>query len=205
MKYALIIMTAFTSMFSAKLYSKDNATIGVVNFTTCVTDSKFGKQEQGNFDKLRKQMTSMMEESQKEIQDLSAKLDDADFVDSLSPKAEEELKMKFQTKNQDMQRLQNQYYQVLQQANMQVMQKMNQNVSAAAEIVAKQKKLGIVINKEACFYNNPTLEVTNLVISQMNKTFDIEEKKNKLAEKTEEKASENQLSKEATTQKKKSA
>jgi outer membrane protein len=202
MKYTLILLIAFSSMFSSKLYSKDRATIGVVNFTTCVTNSKFGKQEQGNFDKLREQMTSMIEESQKELQEMSAKLDDADYVDGLSPKAEEELKMKFQTKNQDMQRLQNQYYQVLQQANMQVMQKMNQNVSTAAEAVAKQKNLNLVMNKEACFYHKPTLEVTDLVIAEMNKTYEVEEKKKKLAEKTEEKASENQVSKNTSTPKK---
>lgn len=202
MKYALIVLTAFTTFFSTKVFSRENTTIGVVNFTTCVTNSKHGKKEQENFDKLRKQMTSMIEDSEKELQDISAKLEDAEYIDSLSPKAEEELKLKFQTKNQDLARFQNQYYQVLQQANMQVMQKMNESVSKASEAVAQKKNLGIVMNKEACFYHKPTLEVTDLVISEMNKNFESEEKQRKVAENAEDKSVEKQDSKAPAKKKK---
>lgn len=183
MKKTAFFLLACSLCFS--LHCRDAINIAVVNFTTCVQESKFGKKEQENFDNLRKQMVSMIEESQKELQELSQKLEDTDYLDSLSPKAEEELKMKFQTKNQDIARIQNQYYQMLQQANMQVMQKLNENVSKASEAVALKKNLGVVMNKEACFYYKPSLEVTKLVIDEMDKNYESEEKTRRLSENSE--------------------
>jgi len=199
MKKTVFLLATCTLLGSAKLHCRDAISVAVVNFTTCVQESKFGKKEQQNFENLRKQMVSMIEESQKELQELSQKLEDPEYIDSLSPKAEEELKLKFQTKNQDIARIQNQYYQVLQQANMQVMQKLNDNVSKASEAVAIKKNLGVVINKEACFYYKPNIEVTNLVISEMDKNYEVEEKNQKLSENNEAKEQENQLSQSSLT------
>jgi outer membrane protein len=190
MKKIVFIVAILAIALQTRGFSKDNVVVAVVNFSTCLQDSKFGKKEQENFENLRKQMVSMIEESQKELQDLSAKMEDPDYLDGLSPKAEEELKTKFQTKNQDLGRLQNQYYQVLQQANMQVMQKLNTSVSKASQVVAQKKKLDIIMNKEVCFYSKPSLEVTNFVINEMDKEFELEERKKRLSENEEKKAEE---------------
>lgn len=185
MRKTLLILASFIGVLSTNLFALDHTMIGIVNFATCVSDSKYGKKEQENLENLRKQMMSMIEQTQKELTDLSSKMEDSDYLDGLSPKAEEELKIKFQSKNQDLARLQNQYYQILNQANYQVIQKISDNISKAAETVATKQKLGIVMNKEACFYNKPNLEVTTLVISEMDKNFELEEKKKKLSENTE--------------------
>lgn len=185
MKKTLMSVLAFGLLAQGNLQARDNTTFGVVNFTNCVSESKYGKKEQENFENLRNQVTSMIEESQKELQDLSEKIQDPDFLDGLSPKAEEELKQKFQTKNQDFSRIQNQYYQVLQQANMQVMQKLNDTVARASESVAQKKNLGVIMNKEACFYYKPALDMTNLVISEMDKNFDKDEAEKKISENQE--------------------
>jgi outer membrane protein len=146
--------------------------IGVVNFSTCVMESKSGKKEQESMETLRKQMTSLMEETDKELKEISAKFEDTEFLDSLSPKAEEELKMKFQTLQEDMGRYQNQFYQVLQHAHSQLMQKMHGNIAKAAESLASDHNLDYVLNKEACFYIRPGLDLTNEVISKMDKQFE---------------------------------
>lgn len=159
----------------------------IVNFSTCITNSKYGKKEQENFEALRKQLSSLIEDTEKEAKDLSAKFEDSEYLDSLSPKAEEEMKARFQTLNEDLARYQSQFYQVMQQANMQIVHKMNSQIARASEKVAKDKKLDYVINKEACFYYRPDLDLTDKVITEMDKNFEIDAKAaKKVSDNTEE-------------------
>ncbi|MBS0651128.1 MAG: OmpH family outer membrane protein [Verrucomicrobia bacterium] len=161
-----------TSAFAA-----DAPSIGVVNFSNCVTDSKLGKQEQSSFDALKKQMSTLLEDTEKQLNDIAAKFNDPEYLDGLSPEAEEELKNKFRVLSDEMNRYQNQYYQVLNQANMRIIQTISNGINTASEKVAKDKKLTVVVNKDACFYFSPGLDVTNQVVSEMDKTFDSETKK----------------------------
>ena len=155
----------------------DNSIIGVVNFANCVTESKAGKKEQENMENLRKQMSSMIENVEKELRELSAKFEDTDYLDGLSPKAEEELKMRHQALQEDLGRYQQQFYQVLNHANYQMIQKISSTIAAASEKIAKGKNLDYVMNREACFYIRPDLDVTDLVILEMDKSFDSETSK----------------------------
>jgi outer membrane protein len=163
-----------SALVAAPLLAKETPPpkIGVVNFVSCVTDSKVGKQEQASFEALKKQMSSLVEESEKQLHDLSGKLQDKDYLDGLSPEAEEEMKMKFQALNDDMGRYQQQYYQVLNQANMKLVQTVSQQINTAAEKVAAAKGINVVANKEAFFYYLPSLDLTSDVIQEMDKTFD---------------------------------
>lgn len=180
----------FSAALSATLLAgtasaAENIMTGVVNFTTCITDSKQGKKEQENLEMLRKQMSSLIENTEKELKEISSKFEDTEYLDSLSPKAEEELKIRFQTLQEELGRYQNQFYQVLNHANYQMVQKMSSTISVAAKQVAEKNKLDYVINKEACFYIRPDLDVTNQVISEMDKKFEIDAKSKKLSENDE--------------------
>lgn len=148
--------------------------IGTVNFGTCISESKVGKKEQTNIETLRKQMTSMMEDTENKLRDLSAKFEDTEYLDSLSPKAEEDMKMSYQSLQEDLQRTQQQFYQMMQGANYQLVQKMSNSIAVASEKIAKQKQLDYVINKEACFYVRSDFDVTPLVIQEMDKSFDLD-------------------------------
>ncbi|HMD81479.1 MAG TPA: OmpH family outer membrane protein, partial [Anaerolineales bacterium] len=124
--------------------------------------------------------------TENELKELSAKFEDTEYLDSLSPKAEEELKMKFQSLQEDLSRYQNQFYQVLNHANYQMIQKVSTSIASAAEKVAKQKKLDYVINKEACFYTRPDFDCTDAVIEQMDRNFDLNHaEKKKLSDNAE--------------------
>jgi hypothetical protein len=79
---------------------------------------------------------------------------------------------------QDISKYQNQLYQIMNQANYFFIQKMSQNISVASEKVAQDKKLDVVLNKEACFYSNPKIDVTTFVIAEMDKNYDKETAKN---------------------------
>ncbi len=159
--------------------------IGVVNFATCVTESKAGKKEQENMENMRKQMSTLIEDTEKELREIATKFEDSEYLDSLSPKAEEDLKVKFQALQEDLNRYQNQFYQVLNHANYQMMQKINGNISKAAEKIASEKHLDYVMNKEACFYIRPDLDMTTLVIGEMDKNFELDTKTRKLTENSE--------------------
>jgi outer membrane protein len=163
-------------------FAADSALIGVVNFATCITDSKAGQQEEENMQNMRKQIAAMAENTEKELKELTAKLEDSEFVDSLSPKAEEEMKLRVQTLQDDMARYQSQFYQFLQHAQYQMYQKMSGNIAKASESVAKEKKLDYVINKEACFYIRTDLDVTKDVIAAMDKEFDVAPKSKEVSD-----------------------
>ncbi len=159
--------------------------IGVVNFATCITESKAGKKEQENMESMRKQMSTLIEDTEKELREIATKFEDSEYLDSLSPKAEEDLKVKFQTLQEDLNRYQNQFYQVLNHANYQMIQKMSGSISKAAEKIASEKHLDYVMNKEACFYIRPELDVTASVIGEMDKNFELDTKSRKLTDGSE--------------------
>ncbi len=173
-------------LLGGSAFAADSALIGVVNFATCITDSKSGKKEQENMENIRNQMGTLIEDTEKEFKELSAKFEDTEFLDSLSPKAEEELNLKRQTLAEDLERYKGQYYQVLQHAQYQMIQKMSGNIAKAAETVAKLKKLDYVINKEACFYIRSDLDVTASVITELDKIYETQSKNKKLSDNSEE-------------------
>ncbi|MBN2480084.1 MAG: OmpH family outer membrane protein [Parachlamydiales bacterium] len=181
----LIVTLILLLSFKAPGFCIEKSIIGVVNFMNCVTDSKYGKNEQEQLENIKKQWSSVIEETEKELKDLNSKFQDQDYMDSLSPEAEEELKFKQKSLSEDMMKQQNQLYQILNQANYFFIQKISNNISKASEKIAADKKLDLVLNKEACFYNNPKIDVTDLVIKEMDRNFDKETAKNETKEANE--------------------
>jgi len=204
MKLKSIFITAgFLIAMQFPAFSLEKSLVGVVNFMTCITDSKYGKSEQEQLENIKKQWSSIIDETEKEMKDLNSKFNDQEYMDSLSPEAEEEMKMKQKTLSEDMMKYQNQLYQILNQANYFFIQKMTNNISKASEKIALDNKLELVLNKEACFYNTPKIDVTKLVIKEMDVNFEKENaknevEKNNVAENPEDKVA--KLDQENTTQ-----
>ena len=170
-------LVASLGLLSSAYAADTTPSVGVVNFATCVNDSKIGKQEQGSFEGLKKQMGSLLEDTEKQLNEISTKFNDKEYLDGLSPEAEDELKVKFRTLSEDLNRYQSQYYQVLQQANMRLVHTLSSSIQTASEKVSKQKKLACIINKDACFYFSPQMDVTVQVVAEMDKIFEQEAKK----------------------------
>lgn len=184
-KFFIPSVALILGLVTGSAIAAESPIIGVVNFASCVKESKVGKKEQENMETMQKQMSSLVESTEKQLSEMSTKFDDPEYLDSLSPKAEEEMKVKYQALQEDLQRYQNQFYQVLNHANYQMLQKISTTISKAAEAVAGLKNLDYVINKEACFYIRPDLDVTMLVISEMDKNFELDAKAKKLSETSE--------------------
>lgn len=153
--------------------------IAQVNFKTVVEKSKLGQREQSAFDAMKKQMETILEEKEKSLTDVASRFNDIDYLDSLSPDAEAELKRQFRTLNQEFTQQQNQFYQTLSQTNMLVIQKLTEAVTKASEEVAKANKIDIVLNDESAFYIVPAIDISQLVIVSLDKAFEKESKETK--------------------------
>lgn len=177
-KWLLRSLASSALLLSATSFAADaNVKIGVVNFKTCVEESKFGKQEQASFEAMKKQMENVVEEKEKVLGDLANKLNNADELELMSPEAETELKRKFRALSQEMSQLQTQFYQTLNQANFQVVQKLSENVTKASEKVAKDQSLDLVFNDEGCFFVNKAFDISAQVVKQMDAQFEEESSK----------------------------
>ncbi len=164
-----LLLTLAAASFTADAYA--DMKIGVVNFKSCVEESKLGKQEQAAFEAMKKQLENVVEEKEKVLSDLANKLNNADELELMSPEAETELKRKFRALSQEMSQLQTQFYQTLNQANFQVVQKLSEIVTKAAEKVAADQKLDLILNDEGAFFANKSLDVSSLVVKQMDAQF----------------------------------
>lgn len=175
------ILSLFACLASANVNAADSLVspsarplkIAVANFKTCVEASKMGKQEQANFEALKKQMESVLEEKEKALNDMAAKFNDADYLDSLSAEAETEIKRKFRAQSQELSGYQNQYMQILQQTNLKVIQKLTQATTDASQLYAKANNIDLVLNEES-FYYSPDLDISKEIIALMDKQFDKE-------------------------------
>ncbi len=133
---AFAVCLCFSSLQAAEVTSQPK--IAVVNFKQCVELSKLGKQEQASFEALKKQAESVLQEKEKTLTEIAAKLDDSDYLDSLAPEAEAELKHKFRNLSQEMNQDQQRLYNALSQANFKIVQKLTDEVTKAASEVAKK-------------------------------------------------------------------
>lgn len=150
--------------------------IGVVNFKTCLAKSNLGKQEQGSFEGMKKQMETILEEKGKVLDSLEAKTQDSDYMDSLSPEAEAEFHRKGRALKQELMQLQNQYLQTLNQANFKIVQKLTEAINKAAKEVASERKLDLIVNEEGTFYYNPQLDISDAVSARMDEIMKKENK-----------------------------
>ncbi len=179
-KYASCLLAVGALLSAAGLNAKETSSVskvGLVNFTTCLKESDFGKKEQENFNQLKIKMETAVRDIEDQMTDTMKKLQDADYLDGLNPKAEADLKEKFQSLNDEMGKYQSQYYQVLQQANMQMIQAISTEINDASAKVASKENIQLIINKDAAFYSVDSLDITKNVITEMNKEFAALQKK----------------------------
>jgi outer membrane protein len=165
---ACMVAANFTALEAGSTTNPtNNVRVGIINFREAVEESKFGKKEQEQFEVMRKQMEGMLEDKEKKLADLAGKLNDADYVDSLSTETETQLKQEYRVLGQELAQLQNQYYQTLNQANVKIIQKLSGMIGNAAEKVARDHNLDIVLNEDSTFFFSRTLDLTSDVIKML--------------------------------------
>lgn len=170
LKYVILLLAT-----AVALEAKD-LKMGIVDLKTCAEESKLGKKEQEGFDALRKQMETVLGEKEKVLTDLNTKLNDTDYLDSLTLEAETELKRKFRSLGQELGGLQQQYMQALQQANFKIVQSLTESVSQASQTLAKKEGYDLIGNKETTFFSNPDLDVSKAVVNLMDISWEQKQK-----------------------------
>lgn len=158
-----------TSLFGESL------PIGFVNFKVCAEKSLHGKQEKSAFEAMKRQMSETLEKTDREISDLAKKLEDQEFMDGLTPTAQEEMKAKFQTLTQDFARYQNQFYQLMNQANIKVVQTLHQSVSTASEVVRERHHLAVILSEDSTLAVAGSLDLTEEVIAEMDQRLEAQQ------------------------------
>lgn len=167
----ILLSTCFAVCLAVGLQAVDSK-IAVVDFKNCVENSKLGKSEQSNFEALKKQMETVLEDREKQMQDIMGKLNDLDYLDSISQEAEHELKRKAKQFQQEAGQQQQQFYQALQQANYKIVQDVSQEIQKASKVVAKKKNLDLILNSEVTFYSGQSLDISKDVIKEMDMNYD---------------------------------
>jgi outer membrane protein len=156
--------------------------IGIVNTKKCLEESKLGKQEQANFEKMKSQMESVLQGKEQALEEVESKLNDDDYMDSISDEAASELKRKRRMIRNEGMQLQSQYMQALQQANVKIIQKLTDVIGKASAQVAQDNSSGqpidVIFTDEACTFYAPRLDVSDRIIAKMNAIFDAEQKEN---------------------------
>lgn len=175
MKKLIAFVVIAVGSITSPLSSAEIKNIGLVSIRTCLEQSKVGKAEQESFEGLKKQLEQSIEQKEKELNELAPKFTD-EYLDTLTPEAERELKEKFKMLSQDLSMQQNQYFAALNQANAQSMQKLIELVNEASKTVAKTKSLQLVMNDEICFFKDASFDVTAEIIKELDLLFDAQKK-----------------------------
>ena len=166
-----ISVACFATLMLCSSAEAADLKIRVVNFKTCVEKSKLGQEEQSSFEALKKQMETMLGEKEKVLGDMADKLNDPDYLDSLSPEAETELKRKFRALSQEASNQQAQCYQTLQQANLKVLDKLADVIEEASATVAKKNGINMIVNEESAYYFDKNLDVSDQVVALMDEIY----------------------------------
>ena len=163
-KVFLTIVACLAVTFVAA--AEKGMSVGTVSFKAVIEKSAVGKEEQARFEQMRKQMEQSLSLREKELNELAPKFND-EYLDSLTPEAEKDLKEKFNALSQELTQKQNEFYQSLNQAQMQVMQKVYEMISEASKSVAAEKGLDLVVNDEVCFFKTDKMDVSAEIIKKL--------------------------------------
>ncbi len=163
--------------------------IGVVDFRSCIEKSHIGQQEQGNLENMRSEMMKTLEEKEQLLSAIVEKLKDPEYLDALSPEARGDLENQYKALSEEMGMMQNQAYHTLNQAQMKMFQSLNDQISKAAEYLARKESYDLILNKEQCFYYQTPYDLTQLVVQELNRHYQtsLNASEEKPAEKVEKK------------------
>jgi outer membrane protein len=180
----LLYTLAFSLIAGAAAYADSPQKVGFVDFNECIENSLYGKREKEGFETLQKHMHDAISQAEKQLGDVIQKLQDQDYLDTLTLAAEEELKAKFQQMNQELNAYQGEYYRAMQQANVKITQAIAMQIKKASKVVAEEKGVDTIFSKESAFFYTPEQDLTEDLITEMNREFEVAAKENTLPEPT---------------------
>ncbi|AAP05225.1 OmpH family outer membrane protein [Chlamydia caviae] len=146
--------------------------LGVVSLKRCLEESAFGKKETEELENMKQQFSKNSEKMEEELTALYNKLQDEDYMESLSTSASDELRKKFESLSGEYNALQSQYYQTLNQSNMKRVQKLIQEVKKASEVLRVKEGLSAILNDEIVLSIASSADKTNEIIKILDESFE---------------------------------
>lgn len=181
MKIRTTILALCSFIFGAtSLLAKEkakNSAYGFVNFETCMTSSLRGKKEKDLLEKQFLEMEKLVKDLETQANEDHKKLNDQDYLDAITPQAQEELQVSYQRKMEELRRAHLQYSHARQQIQNRFYQILSTDVKRASEIIAKAKNFDAILHSEATFFSSSDFDVTEQVIAEMDRLFNEENKK----------------------------
>ncbi|WP_139414367.1 OmpH family outer membrane protein [Chlamydia abortus] len=151
--------------------SSNKGVLGVVSLKRCLEESALGKKETEELENMKQQFSKNSEKMEEELSSLYNKLQDEDYIESLSTSAAEELRKKFEELSAEYNALQSQYYQILNQTNMKRVQKLIQEVKKASAKVREQTGLYAILNDEVVLSIDSSADKTDEIIKILDESF----------------------------------
>lgn len=172
--YLFKFLVATSMLTSVSFANGSQPKIGIVSIRTCLEESNQGTEGRKTLESMNKQMTESLQETDKQLGEITSKLNNDDFRDSLTPEAEAELQNNYNALAQERELKRAQFSQQLSQAQMMLIQQLMEKVSAASKEVASNKGLDLVLHEDAVTYFGSQHDITKPVIAQMNSQSDEE-------------------------------
>lgn len=175
---ACATVTSLSAQSATSFSSQQSLKVGVINTRRCMEEAKASKHERTNLEKMKSQMESVLKDKEKAIQSIQSKLQDEDYMDSLSDEAERELKHKRKTLMEEGMELNKQFVDTLENANMKIVQSLIEQISKICKEIAVDptQPLDIIFTSEACTYYGEQLDITDRVLAKLDARFDAEQK-----------------------------
>jgi outer membrane protein len=157
------------SILSVGLSASLSAEIGFVDFGRVLQTSSKAKAEEKQLQSLQKELEDQVNKVEKEVNGLAEKLQNPDYVDSLSQEAEQDQRNKLRMMAEERMRLIQNVTGQYQQAQQRFYQQVGMMVAKASAELATTRKLDAVLNREALFYADPKIDCTDEIIKLMDK------------------------------------
>ncbi|AHK63158.1 OmpH family outer membrane protein [Chlamydia avium] len=167
---SILISSSTITQAYANVYSSESR-LGVVNLKRCLEESKLGKKETEELENMKQQFSKNSEKMEEELTALYNKLQDEDYMESLSSTAAEELRKKFENLSMEYNSFQSQYYQMINQSHMKKVQKLIQEVKKASDIVREKESLFAILNDEIVLSIDSAADKTNEIIKLLDEFF----------------------------------
>lgn len=159
----LIILT--TMMITTSVFA--DIKIGFVSLKRCMDESQLGQRKTQEMEALRKKFVQTSEEIEKELTAIYEKLQDAEYMESISEESALELQKKFESLSGEYQAYQGQYYQFINQSNYKNVQELIEAVKVASECVREKLGYDVILNEESVLTIIQSADITNQVIQQL--------------------------------------
>gem|GEM_PF-4221427 len=142
---------------------------GYVSMMFCCTHSQYGKKEMDRLNHESAKIRHYISEVHQQIQELEEKLQDPDYLDCVTPDAEEEIRVRLISLQKEEKRRRRVAEGQLRQMEFQFVQDVSRLAVEAAKHVAEDQKLSFIVKDEQFLYCQNGHDCTNAVVGEMDR------------------------------------